>query len=226
MKISIDTRQLRRAADHLRSYTAAIARAEYRAVNTTAARYTTRVRRDIAGQIALPQREIRDLMQTTKASVARPEAEIRLRKRPLRLARFGAKQLSAPAKHRSRAKGDPRRGIPAGRKQAGVSVKVSRTGTRKRMPGAFLLPLRAGKTAGGNGWGIFVRNGSRGMKQAVEAGATVGKHIGAGGIRHLYGPSPDQVFRRLREELAPEIRQTLRESFDSQLRYELRGTRK
>lgn len=223
MKIKIDHDQVDRAADDLRIHSRAVTRAAYRAINATAARVTTRVRRDIASQIVLPQKEIRDLMQVSKASSDRLESVIRMRVRPLRLARFGARQITRTARS---AKGDARRGIPAGRKQAGVSVKVARAGARKRMPGAFLLPLRAGRQGGGNGWGIFVRNGSSGMKQAVAAGASVGKHAWRGGIRHLYGPSPDQLLRRWREEKSAEVHQLLQQTFDSQLRYELRGTRK
>lgn len=194
-----------KAAKRLRTVPEASARAACRAVNTVAARVTTMAKRDIAAQINLPQSYVAQQMRTKPATAAMPAAEVRMRLRAVRLARFSAAQISKPAK---RAKGDARRGIGAGRKQAGVAVKVARTGGRKTMPGAFLLPLRAGNTAGGNGMGVFIREGqSRGMK-------------------HLYGPSPDQLFRRWRAEALPDIKHMLADVYASQLRYELRGTRK
>lgn len=77
------------------------------------------------------------------------------------------------------------------------------------MPGAFLIPMRAGTEAGGNGKGVFIRTGK-----------------GRGDIKHLYGPSPDQLFRRYREENLPDIQRMLADAYASQLRFELKGTRK
>jgi hypothetical protein len=202
MKIS-GIEQLRRAARDIRNIPSASQRAGYRAVNTVLGKVETQSRRYIAGQINLPQSYIRELTRTTKASQNSTAAYIRMRIRAVRLARFDARQLTTPA---PRAKGDPRRGIPAGRKRAGVSVKVGRKGGRKIMRGAFLMPLRAGAIGGANGMGVFVRD--------------------AGGLRHRYGPSPDQIFRRWRSEAAPDIRAMLAQAYISQLRYELKGSRK
>lgn len=198
--------KLRRMAARVRSIPDAAERAGYRAVNAVAARVTTQARRDIAAQVNLPQSYIADQMRTDKASAANPVAVIRLRMRAVRLARFAAAQVTKTA---VRAKGDARRGIQKGRKQAGVAVKVARQGGRKTMPRAFLIPLRAGKSDGGNGMGVFVR---------------VGK--GRDAIEHKYGPSPDQLFRRWRVEAAPDIKRMLAETYASQLRYELKGSRK
>ena len=88
-----------------------------------------------------------------------------------------------------------------------MSVKVTKAGGTKRMRKAFLLPLRAGTVAGGNGMGIFVR-------------------LPSGELKHLYGPSPDQVFRRWRIDQAPNISVMLAQAYASQLRYELTGSRK
>lgn len=194
---------IRSAAKRLRTVPEASARAAYRAVNTVAARVSTMAKREIAAQINLPESYIAQQTRTQPATAAMPVAEVRMRLRAVRLARFSAAQITKPAR---RAKGDPRRGIGAGSKQAGVAVKVARTGGRKIMPGAFLVPLRAGNTAGGNGMGVFVRKGRD--------------------IKHLYGPSPDQLFRRWRSEAAPDIKRLLFQAYASQLRFELRGSRK
>lgn len=193
---------IKAAAKRIKTIPDASARAAYRAANSVADRVTTVARRDIAAQINLPQSYIREQTRITPATAAVPVAVVRMRMRAVRLARFAAAQVTKAA---PRAKGDKRRGIAPGRKQAGVAVKILRTGKKPVMPGAFLIPLRAGKTDGGNGMGVFVRRGTA--------------------IKHLYGPSPDQLFRRWRAEAAPDIKRLLAAAYASQLRYELRGRR-
>lgn len=98
------------------------------------------------------------------------------------------------------AAGDMVRGIASGRKQAGVSVAVRKGGARKKMRKAFLIPLN-----GSGEMGVFVRTG-RGKKD----------------IKHLYGPSVDQVFNSVRNDLKPEIRRNLVSEYQAQLAYALR----
>lgn len=197
---------LRNASKLIRSVPDASARAAYRAANQVASKVSVMARRDIAAQVNLPQSYIGEQMKTSPATQAMPVAVVRMRMRAVRLARFSASQITKAA---PRAKGDARRGIVAGRKQSGVSVKVARKGSRRLMPGAFLLPLRAGKEGGGNGLGVFVRTGK-----------------GPDAIKHLYGPSPDQLFRRWRKYASPDIKRMLAQAYASQLRYELKGSRK
>ena len=196
------------AAKRMRAVPDASARAAYRAVNTVTARVFTIAKREIASEINLPQSYVAAQTTIIKATPDSAVGVIRMRMRAVRLARFAATQITKAA---PRARGDARRGIAARRKQAGVSVKVARTGGRKRMPGAFMLPLRGGGSAdgAGNGLGVFIRAGK-----------------GPKAIRHLYGPSPDQLFRRWRAGATPDIKRMLFEAYSSQLRYELRGTRK
>lgn len=94
------------------------------------------------------------------------------------LGRYFKGQLTESA---PRAKGDPSRGISAGRKQAGVSVEVSR-GSSRPIAGGFTMPLRAGRESGGNGLGIFTRS----------------KY---GLVQHRYGPAVYQLFRVAAGEL-------------------------
>lgn len=88
-----------------------------------------------------------------------------------------------------RAKGSPSKGIPAGRKAAGVRVEVSR-GKSKPIENAFTMPLRAGGLAGGNGLGVFTRSRY-------------------GIVRHRYGPAVYQLFRVAAGELEQSIGDTL-----------------
>lgn len=210
MKIGISGfAALRDMAAGVRAAPDAVARAGYRAANTVGARVMTKAKREIAATLNLPVSYIGDQVSISKASATRPEVVISVRVRPVRLARFAARQLTRSAKHPLRTKGDASRGIPRTRKQAGVSVKVLRAGSRVRMRGAFLLPLRAGKVDGGNGMGVFLRTGP-----------------GRDDIEHKYGPSPDQLFRGWRKQNLEDIQAQLEVAFKSQLRFELTGSRK
>lgn len=205
MKIS-GLAQLKSISATLRGIPEASARAAYRAVNSVTNKVATQSRRDIAAQINLPQSYIRDQTRIIPATAAKPVGYIRMRMRAIRMARFDARQVTIAA---PRAAGDPRRGIAAGRKQAGVSVRINRKSGRTSNAKGFLIPLRAGKADGGNGFGLFVRTGK-----------------GPNDIKHKYGPSPDQLFRRWKSEAAPNIKAMLAEAYAAQLRYELKGSRK
>ena len=148
---------------------------QYQIVNTVARKTMTDTRREIRAEVNLTDRYIRDRMDLVPASSGRAVAYVIARARATRLATYGARQLTRAAK---RAKGDPLRGIGSGRKQAGISVAVDGMGARKPMPGAFLIPLRAGKEPSSNGMGVFIRVGP-----------------GKKDIKHEYGPSVNQLFR-------------------------------
>lgn len=202
MKIT-GVEKLGKLSERVRSVPGIGDRAAYRAINATAVKVRTLAVRDITSQLNLQSTYVRSLFEIRKANAKRLEAFLVARHRPIRLARFAARQLTRASR---RARGDEMRGIPSGRAAAGVSVKVTKAGGTKRMPGAFLLPLRAGTVAGGNGMGVFIRKGTE--------------------LQHLYGPSPDQVFRRWRIEKAPTVRTLLAQALSAQLRYELTGSRK
>lgn len=212
------------AAKSIRAAPDAAQRAAVRSVNSVTAKLATEIKREIASEISLPQTEVARNMRTISASqgMKNAHAMILVRRRGVSLIRFEALQLTKPAK---RAKGDALRRIAPGRKAAGISVKVGRG--RKTLRGAFLLPLRAGKVAGGNGLGVFMRDGRAGPSEGPAGlNATLGKYRWRGNIKHLYGPSPDQLFRRIRVQKIPFIKSMLAKAFASQLRYELTGSRK
>lgn len=154
------------------------------AVNRVAKPLYPRCQREIVSQVNLTEGYVRDRMSLTLATPEQPVAIISARRRATRLATYAAQQVTVAAPD---AKGDPLRGIPRGMKQAGVSVSVKRGGARKTMSHAFLIPL-----LNGNGLGVFVRTGT-----------------GRKDIRHLYGPSVDQVLSRVIDDIYPEIQQSL-----------------
>lgn len=127
----------------------------------------------IRGLVALPAAYVRERLVLRRASGDRLEAAIVAKRRGVLLSRFRYTQRT------QRAEG-------GGRKGAGIAVTV-RPGKRRLMPGAFLVPLRAGRVEGGNGMGIAVRT-------------TRSRYP----IKVLHGPSVSQVFNAVRNDLAPE----------------------
>lgn len=88
-------------------------------------------------------------------------------------------------------RGDESRGIPENAKAAGVSVDVNRKGA-KTIKTAFTMPLK-----NGNGTGTFRREN--------------------GALKHLYGPSVYQVFRRYITTNEQTISDTLQDEYMEQL---------
>ena len=169
--------------------------AQFRTVNRVTKKLRTEASKLIRDQVRLKKEYVdRHLKITKTASLENPSSVITARYRPTRLMRFGGKQLSRQAR---RAAGDPIRAIAPGRKQAGVSVHVSRQGSRKKMRKAFLLPLNKG-----NGFGVFVRTGE-----------------GRNSVEHLYGPSVNQVFRTSMKDLEPSVRRELQAEFKRQFAF-------
>lgn len=173
--------------------------AEVEAINAVAGRALKSAKRAIFSKVNLTKGYIDDRMDLVKAGKVNREAMIISRYRPTRLATYGAKQVTVAAK---RAKGDKLRGIPAGRKQAGVMTGVKRGSTSKRLPFAFLIPLRAQRRAGGNGLGIFTRQGDE--------------------ITHRYGPSVSTVFDWSIPEIAGEIADDLKRTVADQKEQKIR----
>lgn len=195
--------ELRAVANAIRRYPQASARASTQAANDVAGDIVMRASRDMAKRYNLPAAYLREQFRMLPAKGENGTAVVKVRRRNIRQARFGAKQMTTAAK---RAKGDPSRSIAAGRKQAGISVKILRDGARKTEKGAFFLPLRAGKVDGGNGLGIFWRHG--------------------GQIEHVYGPAPYQVFDDWVSERRPDLQKALVKAWRARLAVEIRRSGK
>jgi hypothetical protein len=209
------------AARDLAQIPAASDRAAYRAVNKVAAKVQTQAKRTIVSQVMLTATYVGKRMDLVPATLDKPVAIIKARKRPTRLSTYGAKIVTVAAPG---AKGDPLRKIPAGRKSAGVGVRVSRRGGWKILKGAFLMPLRSGREEGGNGLGVFIHPGAAAEATLRRASQRHEIYAGKGtsrGMKHLYGPSVDQLFRRIKDEISPTVQADLAEAFQKQLSYEL-----
>lgn len=160
-------------------------------VNEVATRFEKTARQDMNAGINLSDDYLKrrmELIRETISSKGVARAEIVARGRLTILSRFPYAQLTTAA---PRAKGDPKRGIPGGRKQAGVAVEIRRGGAFDKKKW-FTMTLRRGTEAGDN-VGVF----SRGEKNRLE---------------HMHGPAPYSLFRfqvqRHEEDLNTELRNT------------------
>ena len=90
------------------------------------------------------------------------------------------------------------RNIPPNYKSRGIAVQIKRAGGEGVIDRGFVMPLRRGQEAGGNGYGVFARDKS-------------------GVIKHRYGPSVYQTFRRYITDNSTPINDELLADFNTQL---------
>lgn len=156
------------------------------AINSTVRRSRTQAARDIQQQIAFPARYLVNsqngrLFISEYARGNSLQAIIRGRERPTSLARFA--KTSSPE---------------AARRAGGVNVEVA-PGERKFMKKAFLMRLRAGGQLTDSihnlGLAMRLREGQIANKKHL---VKVGK-----GLYILYGPSVNQAFRSVAEDISP-----------------------
>lgn len=172
MSLTIDVREIGKARQLVHRAGDAITKSQYRAVNYAAKRSKTEAGRLIRADVKLKAAYVNSRLSISRT--ATPDAPVGVLSAKFggtSLGRYGAKQLTKKAPSR-RAEGDPRRGIPAGRKQDGVSVHVMKAGSRKKMRKAFIIPSDRDVPM------IFTRTGP-----------------GRGDIEFRLGPSVHQMFR-------------------------------
>ncbi len=177
----------------LESLPKTILQAAQRAVNRTADRAATASRRGIRQQVNFPAQYLtgtdssgqQRLGVSKRASAGSLEAIITGRHRPTSLARFVS--------------GNPAPG------KAGVSVSVA-PGFARYMKRAFLIRLRSGsadiETKSNLGLAIRLKPGEAVRNKRVMLRLS-------GNLYLLYGPSVDQVFATVREDVAPDAEQFL-----------------
>jgi hypothetical protein len=169
-----------------------IATAARQAVNATLTRARTDAAREMMRQVNFPARyltgEQGKLVINKRATNASLEGSIIGRHRPTSLARFSTS--GAPNK-------------------AGVRVQV-KPGFARFLPRSFLIRLRAGtasvETKSNLGLAIRLRPGEtiKNKKHVVKM---------SGGLYLLYGPSVDQVFSTVAEDVAPSAAAFLEDEF-------------
>ena len=178
--------------DELERVKPRIVTSAYQAINAAAARGRTMSANLIRDQINFPASYLTGknsrLAVTQKASSANLEAVITGRRRATSLARF----------------------VTSGKVgKAGVSVNV-KSGKSTNMPRAFLMRLRSGTssidTASNLGLAIRVPRGTRPSRAYKPVRVDEGLYL-------LYGPSVDQVFKTVREDVTPDVSAFLETEF-------------
>lgn len=109
-----------------------------------------------------------------------------------------------------------RAGPRAGRRNAGVNLSV-RLGQPLYEPQWFVLPLRSGRDAGGNGEGVFVRSSALAPSRTATREGRFGK-------RHIYGPSPNTLFAHQVKVQAEKIQTDLSNTVVASVLAELKGS--
>lgn len=167
-------------------------------VNATARRTQTASVKAMRSQVNFPARYLsgRDSRLSISKFATGEDLEARIlgRDRPTSLARF--------------VRGTPRVGGGAAR-AGGVTVEV-KPGLAKRLPGAFLMKLRAG-TGGGENFnlGLAIRTKDGRKPQKAYKPVALGKNLWL-----LYGPSVDQVFNKTRELVRPDAEAFMEREFN------------
>lgn len=132
------------------------------------------------------------LAVTSKATRSNLAGVITGRHRPTSLARFAKES-------------DPK----VAKKKGGVNVEV-KPGQARFMKGAFLVKLRAGKTRTDTKFnlGLAIRLKAGQRPRNSRAAVQLDNNVWL-----LYGASVDQVFQSVREDVAPDAQEFLRDEF-------------
>jgi hypothetical protein len=162
------------------------------AVNETAASAYEMSRRAIISGINLSDHYVQWHMRVDPATINNPVATITAfsdRAYLTGLSHYGAMQETQPVEQPKRAKGDAKRGIPAGQKASGMSVEVVR-GNRKPIEHAFTLPGKEDRD--GNPL-VFTRDKNNRIKSRL-------------------GPSVYQLFRVVGAEIENQVHDDLEQA--------------
>lgn len=147
---------------------------------------------------------LRRKMVVVQATAQNPKAAITAsgsRENMTPLGRYNAKPIYAPAKSKRARPTSGGLRVPAGMRQAGVQVEVSRGSPNAGFATGFLLPLKSGGEAGGNGVGVFTRRGGK--------------------LKHHYGPAVYQLFKTQIPNIEGEVGDDLEEALMGGLQKEI-----
>lgn len=171
---------------------ASVAENAAKAINRTTERSKAAASRQIRQEVAFSASYLSRadrLGITKKASRGDLESIITGRHRPTSLAQFA------------------RGGRVGGRRRSGVTVEVQ-PGIVKRLRGAFFLNLRSGNTDTNNNLGLAIRLPAGKVPDRAYKPTLVGKNLWL-----LYGPSIDQVFDDVANDISPDAADFLEAEF-------------
>ena len=200
LALNIDTRELDTLRDRLGEMTGEeIGRATVTALNGVVDRAYELARERMIAGINLSDDYLRRRMRVEHATKGKPVASITAsgaRDDMTVLGRFDAKPRAVPTKTQ-RPAGPRRVPVQPGQKQAGVTVSVTK-GNSDFIERGFMLPLRRGTQAGGNGYGVFARSRD-------------------GTLKHRYGPSVYQLFAYQAQTISYAAEEDLEETLIEQV---------
>lgn len=200
--LKLDTTQLEKLGDRLARATGEeIGQATVTSLNEVVDRTYDLARDRMIAGINLDDQYLRRRMTVKHATPGRPVAEITAsgaRNALTVLGRFDPRPVLVPTKReRTGASGPRKLPIPFGMKQNGVLVEVRRNDLGDVEKG-FLLPLRRGNEAGGNGLGVFTRSRD-------------------GKLRNRYGPSVYQLFAHQVQGIVDDVTDDLEDTLAAQV---------
>jgi hypothetical protein len=192
-RVRVDVRQLLLAADQVEEVRGgALVREATAVVNDVTRAFEIKVIDDEIAGINLSRTYVKDKTSLTLARVsANPVASLETAGDLTPLGRF------LPISQRPGNGALRRAGPRIGRRNAGVDVAIKRTGSTFE-PQWFLLPLKNNPGL----YGVFVRDDRLPPSRRAAREGSAGK-------RHIYGPSPYQLFRHQLDVQTPQLQETL-----------------
>ena len=191
ISVKVDLSALSNVAMSIEKVPKEISEALVRSVNTVARAAFETSKKKITDQVNLKQGYVDSKLKLDLATDL-PTATITGQGRGVLLANFNPVQLVKPNAS-TRGKGNPKLGIAKGYRAAGVKVRVKAQGSGGDIEHGFFMKLK-----NGNGMGVFTRNA-------------------AGKVQVRYGPSVDQVFAGVSDEISPNIERELSDEISNQL---------
>lgn len=188
MSVQIIAEGLDQFESFVEDYPDISAQAAMMAINQTAERTAVPLARQRIGeQVEFPPNYLKDpsrLGVTQKATRTNLEAVVSARQRPTSLARFA-----------------PAGATPSNTQKGGISVQIKQ-GQIKQFQRGFLVRLRAGATLNNDNFnmGLAVR-----LKPGESLHGTSGAKKLFNNVYLLYGPSVDQVFKTVADDITPEV---------------------
>lgn len=158
--IKFDERKIKRLEKKLGTFKKKMPRVMSRSINKTLTSARVQATNEITQKIALKKTRAKRAMVLTKATFARWSGKIHFQKRRIRIIAFGARQTNK-----------------------GVTYKISKTGGRKLIPGAFITTVRKRQRAENRG--VFARKFKKGSKP---------KRVDRWPIIQQRGPSMGSLF--------------------------------
>ncbi len=165
------------------------------AINSTLKRSKPKAVRAICAQVALRRPYVSERMREVPATKDSLEGRLSTPKRGILLNRFDFMRRMLTRRRKRTRKGKGKKG-EAYKQLAGIRVRV-KPGRMKLMPGAFLIRLRRGKELGDDVGIAIRRRGAKGRSNYT--------------VRH--GPSISQVFRSVKDDIAPDIQRDFERTF-------------